>query len=66
MLDFPALTAQLLWVSRQRSKKPPRLVSAQPRRDTPPFFCFTKAGGEMPFVPCLVCSLGTAEIVPMK
>jgi hypothetical protein len=26
MLDFPALTAQLVWVSRQRSKRPPRLL----------------------------------------
>jgi hypothetical protein len=26
MLDFPALTAQLVWVSRQRSKRLPRLL----------------------------------------
>jgi hypothetical protein len=39
MLDFPALTAQL--------------VSAEPRRDTPPFFYFVKVGGEILHIPTL-------------
>jgi len=28
-------------------KRPPRHVSAKPRRDTPPFLHFVQAGGEM-------------------
>jgi hypothetical protein len=41
MLDLPALTAQLVWVSRQRSKRPPRLVSAETRH--PSFLLFHKS-----------------------